>query len=273
MLPAMNGRSERPLPPRWLLLLSGLMVAAGVAMGLRHGPLGLMHSVGYAICHQITVRTYVFGDLVMPLCARCSGQYLGAMAGFAMAFVWRRPRASRLPSRGILITLALFLAAWAFDGVNSYIYLLTQEPFIYTPHNLLRLITGMLQGVAVSMFFLPFFNQVFWRDPDPRPVLRDWRDLGALLLVGAFLILAVNSYWPPLFYPLALISSLGAFLLLSLAGVLVMVMLLRAENWAQTWGDFLRFLLPGMAFAVLLIAGMDALRAWGEAAWGLRFPE
>jgi uncharacterized membrane protein/uncharacterized membrane protein YeaQ/YmgE (transglycosylase-associated protein family) len=246
-------------------MLAGVVVAGGVAAGLlRGGLLGLTHGVGYAVCHQITVRTYIFGDWVMPLCARCTGQYLGAMTGFVMAAVWGRLRASEMPPPGILFTLILFLAVWAFDGINSYIFLLTGTPFLYPPHNILRLFTGLLQGLAVSMLFLPFFNRVFWREPDPRPVLRRWRDVGLLLLITAGLALAVHSRWLPLFWPLALLSTLGVLLLLSLIGALLLVMLMRAENRAETWRDLLAFLLPGLAFAVLLIAGIDTLRAWLE---------
>ncbi len=265
--------SKRPHPGRWLLLLSALIVAGGVAWGSKEGPLALADSVGYAVCHQITVRTYVFGDLVMPLCARCSGQYLGAMAGFFMALVWGRLRASGLPSRGLIIALVFFLVVWAFDGINSYIYLITRQPFLYTPHNLLRLITGLLQGIAVSMFFLPFFNQVFWQEPDPRPVLRGWRDLGLILLLAGFLAMAVHSRWTPLFYPLAFLSVAGVFLLLSLVGMLMAVLLFGAENTAESARDFLLFFLPGMAFAVLLIGGIDALRAWAESNLGFSMPE
>ena len=255
-------------PARWLLALSLLIVIAGVAWGLKDGPLGLAHATGYAVCHQITVRTYVFGDLAMPLCARCSGQYLGAMAGFFMALVWGKLRGAGLPGRGILLTLVLFLAVWAFDGVNSYLYLILGHPFLYTPHNILRLITGMLQGVAISMLFLPFFNQVFWRRPHPRPILGGWRELGALLLLTAALTLAVHSRWTPLFYPLAFLSAAGVFLLLSLVGMLMVVLLFGAENSADSPRDFMAFFIPGMAFALLLIAGIDALRAWAESRWG-----
>ncbi len=256
-------------PPTWILWVSVLVVMVGAGLGLRHGPLGLMRGVGYAVCHQITVRSYIFGTWVMPLCARCTGQYLGAMTGFFLAWRWGRLRAAGLPPRGILITLILFLAAWALDGINSYIYLLTQTPFLYTPHNLLRLITGMGQGVAVSMLFLPFFNQVFWHAPDPHPVLTRWRDLLVILGLTALLTLAVNSRWPILFYPLAVLSTAGVVLLLSLVGSLIMVLWMKAENQATTWWDFGRFWLPGLALATLLIVGMDALRSGAEQRWGI----
>ena len=40
---------------------------------------GKADHIGYAVCHQISVRSYFFGDHQLPLCARCSGQYLGAL--------------------------------------------------------------------------------------------------------------------------------------------------------------------------------------------------
>ena len=257
-------------PRGWLLALSALIVLAGIGWSLKDGPLAMTHAVGYAVCHQMRVRTYVFGERVLPLCARCSGQYLGAMTGFLLAF-WRgRLRASGLPSRGLVIVLVAFLAIWGLDGINSYVFLATQQPFLYMPHNALRLATGLLQGIAVSSFFIIFFNQVFWRQPDPRPLLTGWQDLGLLLLVATGLGLAVHSRWQPLFYPLALISAGGVFVMLSLVGLLTVVLLLKAENSGESWWDFVRVFIPGMALALLLIAGIDALRAWGEQVAGMQ---
>jgi len=245
----------------WLLLLSAFILVGGIAWGLKDGPLALADAVGYAICHQITVRTYVFGDLVMPLCARCSGQYLGVVAGLVVALLRGKLRASNLPPRKIILAFVIFLVVWAFDGINSYVYLVTQQIFIYMPRNVLRLTTGLLQGIAVSMLFIPLFNQIFWREPDPSPILTGWRDLGYVLGGAALLGMAVHSRWLPLFYPLAFLSTAGAFLLLSLVGMVLVVQVLGSDNMAESWRDFFLFLLFGMAFAILLIAGMDALRA------------
>ena len=263
---------NRPAPARWLLGLSALVVFSAAAWGLKGGALGLAHSVGYAVCHQITVRTYVFGDLVMPLCARCSGQYLGALAGFFMAWRWGKLRASGLPPRWIIMLLVSFLAVWAFDGVNSYIFLITQRPFLYQPQNILRLTTGAMQGLSISIFFLTFFNQVFWRQPNPAPVLKNGREMAQLLWVSLFLVIAVHSQWSPLFYPLAFLSAFGVFLLLSMVGMLVAVILLRAENTAVSIRDFWLFFIPGMAIATLIIVGVDVLRAYAEAHLGFYLP-
>ena len=68
MLAFMSQQSSgRSLLPRWLLIGSGLVVIVGGGFGLRHGLLAFADSVGYAVCHQITVRTYLFGELAMPL--------------------------------------------------------------------------------------------------------------------------------------------------------------------------------------------------------------
>jgi len=61
-------------------------------------------------------------------------------------------------------------------------------------------------------------------------------------------------------------------LFLSLVGMLMVVMLLRAENTASSPRDFLIFFIPGMAIATLLIVGIDAFRAWAEGHWGFSLP-
>lgn len=240
--------------------------------GREEGLMGVAHYVGYAVCHQITVRTYVFGDLVMPLCARCSGQYLGVLVGFFLAWRWGRIRAMGLPPRWLIVVLVGFLAIWAFDGLNSYLYLILRRPFLYQPHNILRISTGILQGLAVSFLFLPFFNQAFWAEPDFRPVIQSGRELAQALGLGAVVVLAVVSGWPPLFYPLAFLSIASTVLMLSLVGTLFVLLVLKEENSNRTFGDFLSLFLPGMAFAALLLLAIDLFRAYAESNLGMVLP-
>lgn len=38
-----------------------------------------LKALGYAVCHQIEDRSFHFHDLQSPLCARCTGLYLGSL--------------------------------------------------------------------------------------------------------------------------------------------------------------------------------------------------
>ncbi|HER34962.1 MAG TPA: DUF2085 domain-containing protein, partial [Halothiobacillaceae bacterium] len=82
--------------------------------------LGKADVAGYAVCHRLPERSFSLGDRPMPLCARCTGTFLGAVVGLGMMLIYGRRRASRLPPAGILLAMLTFSALWAFDGLNSY---------------------------------------------------------------------------------------------------------------------------------------------------------
>ncbi len=265
--------SNRSKSSRRALLLLALPVLGFVLyMAGQEGVYGLTHEIGYAVCHQITVRSYIFDDLVLPLCARCTGQYLGIVAGMFLAGLWGRLRSASLPPPWLVAVLLGFLLIWAFDGFNSYVYLIIRRPLFYEPNNILRISTGLLQGLAICFLFLPYFNQVFWAYPDPTPILRGGRDLLMALIVGAVIVVAVNTTWPPLFYPLAILSTGGAFFLLSMVGTMFALLILRQENSNRTARDFATFFVPGMALAVLLLLSVNLLRSYAQLNLGFALP-
>jgi len=53
-----------------------------------------VYAVGSLICHQLPERSYHLWAAQMPVCARCTGIYFGAVAG-ALASALRRPHALR----------------------------------------------------------------------------------------------------------------------------------------------------------------------------------
>src|SRR5512136_454127 len=80
------------------------------------GILGKADAVGYAVCHRIDLRSFHIHGRQMPLCARCTGMYLGAMLGLVYQSVTARRRTG-LPSWKVMIPLGLLVAAFGIDGI------------------------------------------------------------------------------------------------------------------------------------------------------------
>lgn len=269
MMPAAD-----PAPPRrrdWLLAGIALLIIVAVVLAAPGGLLDKADQVGYAVCHQIEVRSFFIGDRAMPLCARCTGQYLGAFFGLLVFLAVRRGRASLFPPTTILIILVLFFLTWAFDGVNSYLTLFPGAPHLYEPRNILRVSTGMLQGIAVIALVLPMFNLTAWANPEPVPTIRNLRELAALMVMGAVLVLAVQSDWEALLLPLAVASALGVVVLLTLVMTVIALIVMQRSATATHASQLVVPLLWGLAGSLILIALIDAGRAALTAALGLPF--
>jgi uncharacterized membrane protein len=233
--------------------------------------LGKADVVGYSICHRIPERSFVLGDRHFPLCARCTGTFLGAVLGLVAMLLLRRHRASRLPPAAVLGLLVLFVGLWGFDGLNSYMTLFPGGPHLYEPRNSLRLATGILNGLALILFVFPIFNFTLWRETTPQRALKNVWELAAILLVAALLFVAIVTPVDFLLYPLAILSSLGVVLMLTIINTMIAAVMLRREGYAQTWWQALVPLTVGMALAILEMTGMILLRAYLTTRLGLPF--
>ncbi len=255
----------------WLLLAGGLAVIVLLWFITPGGLLDKADHVGYGICHQIPIRSPFFGGRQLPLCARCSGQFLGALAGLLLLIALGRGKAAKLPPAAVTLVLLGFMAAWALDGLNSYLTFFPGAPHLYQPHNILRTTTGAMQGVALISLVLPFFSVTLWAQPSPRPTVSSLREL--LLLVGlvALITAAVGSQWAPLLYPLALLSVAGALLMLALVNTMLVVLALKREGQVAGWRDALPLLIAGLALALLELLAINLLRAWLTVQWDLPF--
>jgi uncharacterized membrane protein len=78
--------------------------------------------MGYAVCHRITERSFVINGRQFPLCARCSGMYLGVILVFLTLWLGGRLRWGALPRWPILLALLGFVAVMGLDGINSYLH-------------------------------------------------------------------------------------------------------------------------------------------------------
>jgi uncharacterized membrane protein len=216
--------------------------------------------VGYAICHRIPDHSYFIAGRQLPLCARCSGTYLGAMLGFAAIWLSGRGRAGNLPPTRVIVVLASFIGLMALDGLNSYLHFFPDAPRLYEPHNILRLTTGTLNGLALSLIVYPVFNFTLWKRVSSERSLNSLRQLLGLLFLDALLILLVETRWAPLLWPVALVTTLGVVLMLTLVNTMIVVIVIRREGLATTLYEVLTPLLLGLVVTFFELTAMDLLR-------------
>lgn len=257
-----------PSWPRWLtpILLAVLAVSLFFWLLLTpDGLLGKADAIGYAICHRIADRSFWIADRPLPLCARCTGMYLGNLVG--LLYQLSLGRRGGLPPRRLLGVLGLFLLLFAVDGINSYLTFFSGVPGLYPPQNGLRLATGILLGISISAILVPVFNQVAWREWDPHPAFSSWRQLGSLVGAAALVSLAIASENPLFSYPLALLSTASLAATLILAYGMLWVIILKRDNLFSNWRELLPVLILGALAALAQIALVDALRYYLTGTW------
>jgi uncharacterized membrane protein len=230
--------------------------------------LGKADAIGYAVCHRIDLRSLHLGDRQLPLCARCTGMYLGALLALGVFAALGRGRAGGLPPRAVMAVLLSFIALMGFDGVNSYLSLFPGAPHLYEPNNTLRVITGTLNGLALATLTFPVLNQTLWADWDERPVLGGWRHLALLVaLAGGVMALTLSGLHTVL-YALALLSALGVLALVTALNTMLLLMAARRENRVNSWRGAVLPLVAGLTLAVLEIGLVDAARFAIFGTWG-----
>lgn len=231
--------------------------------------LGKADVVGYAICHRLPDRSFFLDGRQLPLCARCTGTFLGAIVGLVAMLLLGRRRASRLPPVPVLVILVFFIGLWAFDGLNSYMTFFPGAPNLYEPRNWLRLTTGMLNGLALIIIVFPIFSFTLWRDTTRDRVIKNVWELLAILPVVALLAWIIQAEISYLLYPLAILSSLGVVMMLVLINSMIATVVLGREGQAKTWSQALVPLTVGTALAILQMTAMVLLRAYLTTTLGL----
>ncbi len=254
------------------LLRQALAALTGVLLGVwiaatPPGLLGKADAIGYAICHRIPERSLHVHDRPMPMCARCTGIYLGATAGLIVLARRGRLRAGRWPRLRLIAALMGAGALYGIDGLNSYLTMFPGYTPLYTPHNTLRLLTGASFGLAMITLLLPGFNALAWRDPLPAAPIDDWRDLARLYVAAGAAAALVLTRQPAILIAAGLVTAaavMGVFILL---GSVAMLAITRRENQAQDWSDLVFPMLGGLAFALVILGGIDLVRYLLTGTW------
>ncbi len=260
----------------WLIPLAAAAILFGWLSIAPAGILGKADALGYAVCHRLDERSFHFHDgRELPLCARCSGMYLGAVVGLVFQAFFSRGKGG-MPTKRVIIPLVLLGLAFAFDGVNSYLYLMKTVspgrldfiPTIYTPNNTLRLLTGSGAGLGMAVAIFPSFNQTMWKNWDPSPAMGGLKPLAVLIAIMLGLDLLVLTNSDLALYPAALISAGGVLLLLTMVYAVLWVMVTRQENTFEAFRHTWLPILAGLTIALLQITATDLFRLWLTRTWG-----
>jgi uncharacterized membrane protein len=257
----MSAAAEPARARHALLVLAGALALAAFAVVTPPEVLAKLDAIAYAVCHRIESHSFTIAGRQLPLCARCTGIFVGAALTLAVLAVRGRGRSSRLPGRGLLAVLLGFSALMAVDGLNSYAgFFPGLLPQAYAPQNWLRLLTGTLHGIALAALVVPLFGAAFWREPRPEASVGGAGELGALLLAGALLVALTLSGSPALLVPLALLSAAGVLALLTLVNTTLLLVLFRRENRVTRPRDGAWPLLAGLTATLLFVTAIDAVR-------------
>lgn len=160
-------RSASPFGSLYVVLVAALGIIGLWLAYTQAGVLGKADAVGYAICHRIENRSFSAFGRPLPLCARCTGIYLGAMTGLGVFVASGRTRASYLPHWRVAIFLGLFVAIMGVDGLNSYLTLFpnysASAPKLAQAHH------WDFCGLSLICLVFPIFNQSIWNTVQPTP--------------------------------------------------------------------------------------------------------
>jgi uncharacterized membrane protein len=274
MNPGDNPIADPALPSRtyarrtvWLASALFAVILGVWLLGTPPGVLGRADAIGYAICHRIDARSFHAHDRALPLCARCTGIYLGVVTGLLTFILRGRGRSGRLPPVRVILVMLAVGATYAVDGLNSYLTLFDRYDPPYAPHNTLRLITGLGFGLTLITLVLPVFNTTTWTLPRSGPPVTGLRDLAGLYAIAGLVAGVVLLQQPALLVAAGLISAGGVVLMFGFIGAIVFLTLSRRENTLVRWRDLIVPGLVGLTFALAVIGAIDLLRYLWTGTW------
>ena len=250
---------------RWILLGIAILLTATWLFLTPDGLLGKADAVGYAVCHRIDARSFHIGERPLPLCARCSGMFLGALLG--LAYQAAQGRKGKMPPALVLVVFGLLALAWVLDGSNSFLMLVPILPSVYQTQNWTRLVTGTGMGLAISAVLMPAFIQTVYRRWQDSSALGNWRQVLGLFLAAALLDVLILLEVPLILYPLSILSAGGVLILLIMIYSMVWVMLFKKENTYDHLNQLFETLVAGFITALLQIGVFDLVRYLMTGTW------
>jgi uncharacterized membrane protein len=257
-------------PAVWLFwaLLGGSILALAAAPWPAAAK---FHAILHGLCAQRPSHSFALGGTNLPFDARMTGIYGGALVTMLFLSARGRWRAVRRPTTPLVLALVAFAVAMGVDGVNSTLQDF-RLPYLYPPNNHLRLITGLLMGVALGVTMMYLLGVTLWTWVRDEPALGGWRELAGLLaLVGGFYLLVVSG-WGWLYLPLAIALATGAVLVVLTLALCFLTLAYGRENRAARPADLAGFATLALVLGYAVMALIAAARFYLELSLGVTLP-
>jgi uncharacterized membrane protein len=128
---------------------------------------GLLYAAGSLICHQLPERSFYLGAFQLPVCARCTGIYLGGAAGAVATMTWRITRRRALTRIRTTHIRTVLLAGAVPTAVTFGLEWLGGWPMT----NEVRALAGLPLGAAVAFVVTGAPPTLHYDEcPSPRPI-------------------------------------------------------------------------------------------------------
>jgi uncharacterized membrane protein len=170
------------------------------------------------ICHQLPERTLTVDGRLLPLCARCTGIYIGFIVGFIYQFV-RMRKVSELPSIGLCSLLAVSICILVVDGIG-------EKTHIWYLSNDIRYLIGLLCGSSFSVILLPLFNS-FYRHYSTQLTITTTHYVSILMLL---LLLYTDPFFVASYYIYSILSILGFIIIYSVVNLIFIGMVFHVTR-------------------------------------------
>lgn len=256
-------RTDRDRPWRYVFL----GIIAALLLGLLFTPGLPLQWKMYAVVHGICAQQHniFFGDLQFPICARNSGIYISFLLTLVYLWVLGRSRAGRIPPWSISSALGVFVLIMAIDGFNS-LFADLGLPQLYQPRNELRTLTGMGMGVSIAILLLLMLNLTLRKNVDDhQPVLKNWLELGGILLINFLVLVAIYGNLDFMYWPLAFVSFLGIIGVLYIVSLLLVSLFMGYEGSVTSPVQLAMPATIALVPTLVLLAALSLLRFWLEA--------
>lgn len=265
---SINPPASRSRWPEYGLVLMVITVSAGIFLLAPWSFEAKARAALHGLCAQRPSHSLLLGDHMLPFDARMTGIYGGFLVTTLFLGIKHRFRAFRLPPRRVVVVLAGFVLAMGFDGTNSLLLDL-QLDHPYHPRNGLRLITGLLTGIALATLICFLVSSTLWRRGryDTAPI-QSLREVGLLLVLQVPFAAAALSGASILYVPMVSFLLVSAVLVVAAIMLVVVVLIRGQEGSFESVAGLQPSTLVAVVLAVVVMAAFSGGRHLLEQATG-----